>query len=479
MKMSKSNISELYGDELPNDESTLWQWFNNVVANHPDTTALAVSHQPRGLYGIQDQPLENNLYHQAPYLRWTFKDLRYATSKLSKALKARGVRSGMPIITFLPNGAEYVLMLWAANELGCILAPINPRNLSNKAEVTHMISTVSSTAPGKQLLIVAGDSTVVDQIDSLLGTDGAIKVSVAGGGSVSKWASFQELMEESNEFESSMVMTNGSTSKSAFEVIMFTSGTTSLPKGCKWSPSQIKHVLTLRAHLPGHIEPGDKWGIVLPNNHAIGFVSLITSHAFGGAVVFPGPAFAPATMLSILRLEKCTHTSVVPTMVYAMLSVEAPGGTRLDDLKNVFLGGTMITQETLRQCIEDLGSSGVENGYGMTEGVVISSGSQTNPRSLVRGDDVAAGWILPSTGVKICAPGGKTALARNELGEIHYGSPLLCTGYIGKESDDFYMDTEGRHWFITGDQGLIDETDRIFITGRYKGTCNIVSQGIH
>jgi acyl-CoA synthetase (AMP-forming)/AMP-acid ligase II len=469
--MSKSDISEIYGDALPKDDSTLWQRFNESVSGHPAAIALAISHQPPGLYGIPNQALEDNQYQQAPYLRWTFKDLRYAASRLSKALKAIGVLPGMPIITFLPNGVEYVLMLWAANEIGCILAPINPRNLSNKVEVTHMINTVASTAPEKKLLIVAGDSHVADQVGSLGGVGNALKFVVGDRNPISNWSSFQELMEYPTDMEDSLVMTNGSTSKSSFEVVLFTSGTTSLPKGCKWDSSTLISILTMRANLAGYMKPGDKWGIVLPNNHAIGFVSLVTSHAFGGAVVFPGATFVPAPMLSILRLEKCTHTSVVPTMVNAMLSVEAIDGTRLDDLKNVFLGGTMITPETLRQCIEELGSSGVENGYGMTEGIIISSGSQSDYKAIVRGDEVSAGWALPGTAFKICAPGQKTALARNKLGEIHHGSPLLCAGYIGKKTDDFYVDAEGRRWFITGDQGFIDETNRVFVTGRYKGSC--------
>jgi acyl-CoA synthetase (AMP-forming)/AMP-acid ligase II len=468
--MSKSNISEIYGDFLPEDDSTLWQRFNESVSSYPDSIALAISHQSPGLYGIQNQPLEDDQYQEAPYLRWTFRNLRYATSKLSNALKARGVTPGMAIITFLPNGAEYILMLWAANEIGCLLAPINPRNLSNEVEVAHMISTVASTAPGKRLLIVAGDSAVADHIDSLAGTDNAIKICVGGNNPISKWSSFQELMEDPSEIEDYPVMTNGSTLKSPFEVLLFTSGTTSLPKGCIWDRSNLTCVLTFRANLAGRFEPGDKWGLVLPNNHAMCFFSLVTSHAIGGAVVFPGATFAPPSMLSIMRLEKCTHTSLVPTMVNAMLSVEEAGGTRLDDLKNVFLGGTMISPEVLRQCTEELGSSGVENGYGMTEGLIISSGAQSNYEAIVRGDDVSAGWALPGTAFKICAPGEKTALVRDQLGEIHHSGPLLCAGYIGKKSDDFYVDTEGRRWFITGDQGLIDETDRLFVTGRYKGS---------
>jgi hypothetical protein len=45
-----------------------------------------------------------------------------------------------------------------------------------------------------------------------------------------------------------------------------------------------------------------------------------------------------------------------------MLAVEEPGRTRLEQLKNVLMGGAIVTPEVLRQCIEELGSNGVENG---------------------------------------------------------------------------------------------------------------------
>jgi acyl-CoA synthetase (AMP-forming)/AMP-acid ligase II len=173
-------------------------------------------------------------------------------------------------------------------------------------------------------------------------------------------------------------------------------------------------------------------------------------------------------MMAALRREKCSHTMLVPVMIHALLGVKATQGQKLEHLKSVMFGGALLNPAVLKTCIDGLGAKMVENAYGLTEGVVVTTGAQSTPMSMVKGDDVSIGWVIPGTALKACAPGEKLPVPRGTAGEFHWHSPNLEEGYIGKQSDDFYYDDQGRLWFITGDQGVIDPDGRIFIVGRYK-----------
>jgi acyl-CoA synthetase (AMP-forming)/AMP-acid ligase II len=174
-------------------------------------------------------------------------------------------------------------------------------------------------------------------------------------------------------------------------------------------------------------------------------------------------------MMSTLRREKCTDAILVPTMLHALLSVKATQGQKLEHLKHVVFGGSLLTPAILKSCVNELGAQAVENAYGMTEGTIIGTGPQTNILSMVKGDDVSVGTVLAGTGFKACLPGQNLPVPRGTLGEFHFHSDSLNEeGYIGVKTDEYYTDTEGRCWFKTGDQGIIDHDGRVFIVGRYK-----------
>jgi acyl-CoA synthetase (AMP-forming)/AMP-acid ligase II len=461
-----ATLSEVHGKPILGNLPTLWERFNDALANHPDRIALACMQQRHDLYDIPSQPLQNAEYQHSPYLRWKYSDLKLGIDRFSQALKAHGVREGCPIVTFLTNGAEMVLTIWASNDLGCVLAPINPKNLFNQEEASHMVRTIMSARPGNQLVVIAGDADLARQADGLSETKGAIKIVI--GESQGEWTSFGKLMNSSNDPNSSVSESNGYHKRSD-DAIFFTSGTTSLPKGCIWAEPRPSLMLEMRDVLPGAIRMESVACIVAPNNHALGFISLVTGPCFGATSVIPGPAFAPTLVVNAIQLEGCTHIIMVPTMIPAIISELEKRGEKLAGLQSISLGGSMVTPLALKQCVEDIGAAGVECAYGMTEGVMITSGAQPSPEVIRNGDDVAVGWALLGSAVKICAPNGKTPIARGVLGELHYGGPFLCNGYIGRESADFYTDSEGKDWFVTGDQGVIDGKDRVFVVGRYKG----------
>lgn len=195
----------------------------------------------------------------------------------------------------------------------------------------------------------------------------------------------------------------------------------------------------------------------------------------GTAVVIPGQAFEPASMLDTLYAEKTTHIIVVPTMIYALVAAKSThtkyAHLPLSHLEDVMMGGSGVTTEHLRLITEELGATGVENFYGCTEGLMVGSGcaSASEIKSIVDGEDVSVGWPVFGYRVKVVDPETGETVPRNVRGEIHgYGwcMPEPYIGGVGK--DTWYSDEKAQRWYKTGDQGRMDEQGRLFIMGRYK-----------
>lgn len=195
----------------------------------------------------------------------------------------------------------------------------------------------------------------------------------------------------------------------------------------------------------------------------------------GTALAIPGQAFEPVSMLDTLYRERATHTSLVPTMIYALVAAKSASPQYahrpLSHLENVMLGGSGVTPEHLRLITEELGATGVENFYGCTEGLFVGSGcaSASEIASIVDGQDVSVGWPAPGYRMKVVDPETGETVPRNVLGEVHGYGWCMCEPYIGGVGQDaWYSDEKGQRWYKTGDQGRMDERGRLFIMGRYK-----------
>lgn len=465
-------LSEEYGRPLP--DSVLekppcpWTDFQSFVGSTPDALAIACTHQSQGLFGIPNLPLDHDAFREQPYLRWSFKSLNRAIDRLVTALRPLDVKGGAPLVTFCHNSAEYVLVCYAAIKLGCITIPISPRNLTNEEEVRHMVRTGLSVCNGEKPVVVAGDEHLAFQIDELgLFPQPPHKI-VFGATRYADWTPFQSLMDQTAPGADDGTLTPSLPGQGG--CVLFTSGTTSLPKGMYRTQKNWSMALAGRKLIEGSMRAGDRSCCNLPNNHAMGFITLTNSLSLGTSVVFPGSAFNPDLMLETLYNERITHVIMVPTMLHALTAAKAAKypNRPMSDLRNVTFGGSSLTPETLNLVTQELGGGGAENIFGCTEGVLISSGCTNDFSKIVDGDDVSVGWPLPGFGTRIVDPETGEVVLRNTIGEVHGCGPSVDGPYIGGVGKENWYESDGRLWYKTGDAGRMDDQGRTFITGRFK-----------
>ncbi|KAI3394047.1 hypothetical protein diail_3266 [Diaporthe ilicicola] len=469
MARAEVKLSEAHGPPLPAEVRSAWDFFEQTVHEHPDSVALASVSQPHDLFGIPSVPLSEGDY-DVPYLRWTFGGLRGAITRLVAGFRATGVQPGTLIFTLVHNCAEFVITKWAAYEMGCVLVPLNPRNLDNEIELRSMIQTAFLASPSKMSVIIAGTESMTKRLDALGDLRKTIKI-VLSNSPLGDWAPFASLMNVSSHHSNGHQRGEDRAWQSS-GTVLFTSGTTSLPKGVFHRYSDYSHHLEGIKMLPdqGALPPNSRCCCVLPNNHLLAFYSHWNAYAWAAAWIFPGPVFQPDEMLKTLRRERITHIDLVPTMLHALLGAEGLQNGPLGDLDSVVYAGAVVSPDTIRLTTDVLGANTAEALFGMTEGPVIRGIASDKSRASRVSDAgvVPVGWAGPGHTFRVADPETNEIVPVGELGELQASGPAIAH-YLGDAGQSsFYTDSKGRRWLKTGDQAKMNKKGCIFITGRYK-----------
>ena len=466
MPNMSSSVGRLSEHSIP-DTSTpsphLYNVFEQAVSKYGSREAIVALHQPPHLYAdsLNIEP------SKGPGLRWTYDNIHRAAIRFAWSLEAQGVNKGDVVATFVANGIEWNIVLWACWRIGAVFAPMSVRNLQNADETKYMFQ-----ASAVRVLIVANPETAlgVDDLASQAGLALKFKVVVESSGAPDGWVDFSSLIKL-NGGGSDEALSNKPAAKlgdTDGAVIFFTSGTTSLPKGCQHTHGSLATVFDSRRPL-WEAGPESRAANFLPNNHIMGFIFTIPFHLQGGSVVYPAGVFTPAAMLNALVKEGCNETTLVPTMVYALINIMSEQKIpKLEHLRSVGMGGASVSEKNLEDASTRLGSKLICAGYGMSEGLPMRPlRFKTAKEGVIHGSP-CCGEVASGCTVKICSPGTTAAVPINTPGELHMSGPSIINGYLGgRNREDFYVE-DGKQWFKSGDQAVMDEQNRIAIVGRYK-----------
>lgn len=417
-----NSLSHDKGPILPESYPSCWESLLAATSKYVDSIALVSMHQPSRLYGIASTPA--TLSVRCDHLRWTYRTLKATAERLADGLAARGISSGTVIFTLLPNCAEFLLTLWAVWNLGCTLVPLNPRNLANRRELEHMIGTALQQSTSESAVVIAGSQDIAREVDSYTELRSAVKI-VVEEHNLDDWLSFGNILGiDTNTptfYRSDQVLTASSHDR----MILFTSGTTDLPKGCQldhphglssWQAMLAAGTKKIRAARATH---GSVCAVVAPNNHLMWYATALLALCSGATVVFPGEAFEPQQFSAAAREESVTHFMGVPTMIHALVSAKAGSSNDLASLTTIGLGGAGVSPQVVQACIDNLGAHGVEVLGGMTEQAVFSSGL-VRESAHNKHNTMTIGRCLPGCEVKICEPGSTYPVPLGMSGELHF-----------------------------------------------------------
>lgn len=244
--------------------------------------------------------------------------------------------------------------------------------------------------------------------------------------------------------------------------IIFTSGTTGVPKGAVWTTGGL--VWNALQQIADFDLTRDSVTYVGFDLNYIGgrhqFVWGILLQ--GGRVhVKPSAGFDPAAVLDAVERHGVTHILLVPTMLRAVLDEQSARPRRAGSLRMVMCGGSPVPVSMLEDSARILPGVWVAHVYGLTEG----GGTLTwLPPGHGRQRPGSAG--LPSLNVRLRIMGPDGPAPAGEIGEIQALAPTLCAGYWEDEAATEALFDDG--WLRTGDLGFLDADGYLHVTGRSK-----------
>ncbi len=386
--------------------------------------------------------------------RLTYAQLDDLISRLTAVFKSLGLKQRDVIAALDTNSELYVASYYAAAKAGATFLPLNYR--AKEPELEYMIN----TANVKVLLVGNRYVDLIARIRPKLKTE---KFATLGDGA-NGWTALRDLIEEAEP-----EVNEAEVDEEDVSVLMYTSGTTSLPKGVMLRHRDFTAYVTANVEMADGSDRGTAL-VCVPFYHIAGANAMMTNLWTGRRLVIM-PQFDARTWLKLVERERVTHAFVVPTMMKQLLDEPAFTGTDLSSLANLAYGGAAMPLPLIRRAIEAFPQRvGFVNAYGQTETtsslIVLSPDDHRLTGSakeielkLMRLNSI--GRPLPDVEVRVRDEDGKI-LPSGKVGEIIVRTPRIMRGYAGREDDAAL----GDGWRATGDLGWIDEEGYVFFAGR-------------
>ncbi len=389
--------------------------------------------------------------------RLTYGEALGRIRRLAASLRARGVGRGEAIAALATNSADYVITYYAAATLGAVFVPLNYR--AKPPELEYMISAAKVKA------IFVG-SRYADLLESLRPKCPSIETVVGFEGERRGWLRFEDLVAGTEEVEDAEV------EETDVSILMYTSGTTSLPKGVLLTHGDFTTYVTNTSELADGIDRGTAL-VAVPFYHIAGTAQMMTTMWSGRRLAIL-PQFDAREWLAAIGRERITHAMVVPTMFKQL--VDHPEFSRYDlsSLTNLSYGGAQMPLPVIRRGIERFPKTvGFVNAYGQTE--------TTSTLTILGPEDhrlegtpeeiekklrrlTSIGKPLPDVEFKVVDDDEGKELPAGEVGEIAIRTARVMKGYAS-ESGAAMSALEGG-WLRTRDMGWVDEDGYIYLAGR-------------
>ncbi len=237
-------------------------------------------------------------------------------------------------------------------------------------------------------------------------------------------------------------------------VILFTSGTTGMPKGVVLSHANIlANIAQIQAHIP--FDPDWVFISMLPISHAFGLTGGILLPVLSGvkAVLHPAPLHRKGVLNAI---RKTKASVLVTTDFFAQMYARSAANDDLYHLKYVVLGGERLTEPTIRT-LSQKSTAEIIQGYGATECSPVISMNRPGANRIG-----TVGTLLPGIEARLEPVHGIPSGA-----SLHVRGPNVMVGYLSPTGEEAII-PPADGWFDTGDIVAIDTDGFITIIDRSK-----------
>lgn len=400
---------------------------------------------------------KDNIAFVAGERKFTFHDIDVLSKRLANHFLSLGLKKGDVVAVQLPNTWEYVIAYLAISRVGLVFNPLSPSY--RKKELSYMLShcqtkafvTIDSFKKFNHEQLAIDLRTELEDLEHVI---------IAGQPKENESIVLEELLR----IDAPETNLSKPPEKTDPALIMFTSGTESNPKA-------VLH--TYESFVPAHLINGkenqisssDRILSLTPLCHMFSVPLIITGMTYG-ATQYILSNYQVDKVMDLIENEAITYLTAAPAHLIDMVHYIRRNQTQNLKLRLIQTGGSKIPSQMVKDLRELIGASVISQ-WGMTE---ICAGTFTRPD-----DKESLAWETvgrpTSVGKVIILDEHYHPVPNGETGEVAFKGYCLFKEYYKNEIATEQAFTEDGY-FLTGDQGWLDDNGYLHFVGRRKDTIN-------
>ncbi len=393
-------------------------------------------------------------------VRLSYAELFEEARTFAAALVASGVETGDRVSIWAPNRAQWIVAVLGLFQAGAVLVPVNTRFKGAEAadllirSHAKVLVTVTDFLDTDYLAMLEGAGADLPDLDTVVVARGDAPEGTVG------WDAF--LGRATDQARTTVDQRRAALGPDDPSDILFTSGTTGVPKGVVMTHGRTLGVATDWAAMTG-LGSDDRYLMVNPYFHMFGLKAGILACVAAGATMLPEPVFDVDRVLARVGEEQVTVLPGAPTIYQAILDHPGRDDHDLSTLRVAVTGAADIPVELIRRVDAELPFSFIVTGYGLTEaGTASATAPGDDPETVA----TTVGRPRPGFELRITDDQGHDVPA-GEPGEIVLRGPTVMAGYLDDpEATALALSPDG--WLRTGDLGVTDDRGCLRIVGRVK-----------
>ncbi len=385
----------------------------------------------------------------------SYAQLQKMVNQFGNALKEAGVEPQDRVGIRLVNAPPSLVTIFAIEKIGAIPVPTSP--LWSREEIAFVVN----NAEMKYFVV---NAPLMEQVEAAKPSfQHGTKVIVIGGAPDQVKAAGNLVYEEmlakgSPNLEATML--------DAYDigVILYTSGTTGMPKGCIHfvRPTIIETRIVNRYVY--QLKAGDVLGGAAPVSFAAGFGTFTLIPFEGGAAISLLPKFVPPDMMDLMGKHKITVLTGLPTAYRALIKFPAFKNYDISSVRLFTSGGDALGAETLQNWTNLTGKP-IWEGLGGTEMLHLVTSNTMNPQPVPN----SIGRALPGVDIRVvsasgedCKPGEVGSMILKGASGTLYWKPYDNNEKLLKSQKSGVVDG----WNKMGDAVYMAEDSNIFFVAR-------------
>ncbi|KAF3398665.1 putative 4-coumarate--CoA ligase 1 [Talaromyces pinophilus] len=392
--------------------------------------------------------------------RYTFDDLRKLSLNFGSRLQERlDWRKGDVLTIFTMNAIDIPPIVWGTVAIGGVVSPLNP-NFSS-TELVHYLKTSQAKAIVTQKSQYAKVAQAAEGAG--LPKDRIIVIDDDDNASGDKiWQPDPYLIPD-YKFDS-LHKSPITRPKEELAFLVFSSGTTGLPKGVMLSHVNIvANLLQMEVVDAGFLDSKDRALAFLPFFHIYGITCLINYGLFLGMSTYVMPRFDLEACCKVVQNQKITYVYIVPPAVLQMVQNPIVEKYDLSSIRLFNSAAAPLPMELIKALRTKLGLS-IRQQYGMSE-----CSPCTHSQTKREGDEYpgAVGRLVSNMVAKYVPIAGEEVKPGRMEGELWVKGPNVFLGYLNNPTATNESFSEDGY-YKTGDVGYEDAYGNFVITDRIK-----------